>query len=1858
MNILLPNGQTLYDLPNDITKKDAASLAIGQGLASLEDFPELFPGGKLPKPEGDDDPTVLENVGGVAADLGIGAQRATKSLVDLAAIPVPEALEPYTTDPLSEFFERGIEATEWLKPEAYKEAQKETAIKRNAEGEFEGFQLPSWQSVAGITAGSLPQIPSFLVGGSAIIKGLKGAKWLKAHPRFAEAIGYGVVNAALVAPGQWRETYKEAIDLGIPEEEAQDAADAASLLTAAVSGATGAAGGAVATRMGVDSRNVGAAMAKGFVAEAPFEGVEEAGQSAAGDIGIGRPVSGVNALESGTMGVLGGGVPGAGIAGMTHFNQNKEAGFVPENIMQREELELRKDRARRRLESRKLLTEAYEQGRGTQEYKEESVSPMEWAERELLAHDIDIKEYSAAIEAADLGDADAKLFLNSLIEDDYITQPEMDEINAVIAGEKNPPLGHDVVSRGALAAVNKTINKIAEIKDFDEGDVKKITKALDVATDQRANDRDRVDALNVLARAAGTDDVIARSLSQAQDILSAVKTQPVKPVTRTPIDMKKYGKFVTNLEKRLKKVGLKEMSVTLRHKLEEVAETHNGDILYGIRPYQSRADDARVAYDKEGRFVYDDTPVNAAGFFEPNIGRIFISIDNHFTEGKTEKEAMDDFMKTMNHEVVHALKSLDLFTNKEWDILLNAAKKNNYKDREYTYYEWAKVSYREDLNIKRTEEEAIAELIGQEAVTGLPRQLINRLKVFIGQLKSALDGTGFTTFESIIQDVSTGKVGKRERGVVRTYREMGEKGIVGEAVFQSDQQLKEQWTVLHDLMSEEMGTNLNLSEMDATGTRYGNLQNLVEEIDNNRFEGLDSQALNNIKGKAVDLINRFKKNAENFGMTEEELASGVSPIMFRRQPTGQEGQGSFQTADPYGRGTQIVHKLQDKLIGLKRIEAAINKARKARGEPLLTARESAYIGEELSHGRIGEVAREFLSNEVEPLVDALSNANIELADLDEFLVLRHAIERNARIRKVNPNLGRAGSGEMGGNELTDDFVKNEMLTRFGMEWVEESGTWRGGNREGRTMQDLASRVDDIVQHTLVEAHNGQLLTDEAFDKLTSFYKYYTPLRGFGKGMLQEIDEESEYGRAGTAGTGGSISILGKHAQKAKGRTSEAFSPTATIIADRERTISRAIKNRDIGNRLFNLVENNPEPDTWEIIGPGHPRYDRQWDNNYTYIGTTTGDYVSGVTKKGKIPEGENPDNWVKQVKGVALENPVNAKAEELIGVKVGGEQYFIDIKDARLRRSLLNLDSAVANPVIQTLGNINRFLSFVNTTLNPEFVIGNFSRDIQTAIGSIINEKHMPGGMLKELSTKKMVREVIGTGGKNLVHAGRVFYRQARGKNLDRQDEEDILEFLNAGAKADWFHSLPVDQQRANLQRMLDVANGTFKGKQTERMQVIKSFVEDGNAAVENAVRFSTFKVAKQKFMDTGMSQEEAVERAASMAKNMTINFNRKGEAGNLLNSMYLFFNAQVQGTAVIVRGLKSPTKQKILGGIVSMGAMMSMLHEMSEDEDDPESKSLADVPDFVRERNMIVPLPGGGNDVKVPLPYGYNFFYQLGSNMYLMARGKMKPGKAAMELGHTFLGSFSPVGSPAGDDPAKMALRLGTPTAFTPIMELATNENYFGQPIYKEQFDVGTPTPDSQRTWKNSNEILKSMMQGINELTGGNVSESGAVDVSPDTISYLIGYGLGGAGAFAERMWMKPAGRLAKSKTPFEEYNDIPFVRRFIHEYTNKPDMEAYYDRRDRINQKTDHYQKLTGDAQQEYIEDNIEFLRFKEVYKQSEKQLRILRQQQKQIDSVIEMYPERAESLSENQQRIEESIDRIIHQVNDMFDDQVEGN
>ena len=134
----------------------------------------------------------------------------------------------------------------------------------------------------------------------------------------------------------------------------------------------------------------------------------------------------------------------------------------------------------------------------------------------------------------------------------------------------------------------------------------------------------------------------------------------------------------------------------------------------------------------------------------------------------------------MNHEIIHALRSLNVFTDAEYQSLAKAVKTRKYvkrsrgknTTRDYTYYERASHARREDMSEDEVVEEAIAEMYrdytdGKLKLAGKPKSLFDRIIKFIKSIFSSHSQEGFTEVDQIFENIGTTEtekqIGRRDK---------------------------------------------------------------------------------------------------------------------------------------------------------------------------------------------------------------------------------------------------------------------------------------------------------------------------------------------------------------------------------------------------------------------------------------------------------------------------------------------------------------------------------------------------------------------------------------------------------------------------------------------------------------------------------------------------------------------------------------------------------------------------------------------------------------------------------------------------------------------------------------------------------------------------------------------------------------------------------------------------------------------------------------------------------------------------------------------------------------------------------------
>jgi len=245
---------------------------------------------------------------------------------------------------------------------------------------------------------------------------------------------------------------------------------------------------------------------------------------------------------------------------------------------------------------------------------------------------------------------------------------------------------------------------------------------------------------------------------------------------------------------------------------------------------------------------------------------------------------------------------------------------------------------------------------------------------------------------------------------------------------------------------------------------------------------------------------------------------------------------------------------------------------------------------------------------------------------------------------------------------------------------------------------------------------------------------------------------------------------------------------------------------------------------------------------------------------------------------------------------------------------------------------------------------------------------------------------------------------------------------------------------------------------------------------------------------------------------------------------------------------------------------------------------------------------------------------------------------KATSNITSAFLGSFSPVefSSPA-------------PTITQPFVEIAKNENFFGSPIYRENFPTGTQIPESQLSMSSTKPVFKWMAKFANSLIDGNEQESGTLDISPDVLEHLAEFMLGGAGKFG----MRSFDAIEKwQKGEDLKVREIPFLRRIKGETDGNISMADFYERKVRLEQKEARLEALRGSERLAYRRSNADYLRTLRDLEIAEKQLRSLRQQRNKLKELAARSPANALKYGKAEEEIYDKMNSIYNRFNKAYD------
>lgn len=443
------------------------------------------------------------------------------------------------------------------------------------------------------------------------------------------------------------------------------------------------------------------------------------------------------------------------------------------------------------------------------------------------------------------------------------------------------------------------------------------------------------------------------------------------------------------------------------------------------------------------------------------------------------------------------------------------------------------------------------------------------------------------------------------------------------------------------------------------------------------------------------------------------------------------------------------------------------------------------------------------------------------------------------------------------------------------------------------------------------------------------------------------------------------------------------------------------------------------------------------------------------------------------LKGVDVENAINFldisdKLEgDYMGVWENGQFRKVHIKNLALMKAIRDMNGQQLGRVANLIGQGNRLMALSMIKYNPLFWPVNFIRDTQSAIAHL----HVGGQAmgLPEGIAKTVSRNIFKAG-----NAAFKYHKGATDREVSGYSKETYDNFVADGGLTGVSSLAAVDFDKADLSQIRD---GLASSRNTLTQNIIN--LRDPIERLVNAFCSSSETAARLALYDTlikdhGWSRHDAMQQA----KNLTVNFDRRGSY-TILNQLYLFFNAAVQGGVSSAKWMLGDKKKakRLAQMMVGAGFMFTELGKMAMGEDDDGELIFDKISEHDKRTGFLIPTGWLTGDprgyLKIPKPYVFGFFFDIGGSMSDMMRGRNPLASMANLAGSSTM-HFFPMNPGVQinemTDTSRYLAHAVTPTLANPPLELL-----FGQDAYS-----GREIFNGEKTaWENTQFAMRQLARG-----------------------------------------------------------------------------------------------------------------------------------------------------------------------------------
>lgn len=902
---------------------------------------------------------------------------------------------------------------------------------------------------------------------------------------------------------------------------------------------------------------------------------------------------------------------------------------------------------------------------------------------------------------------------------------------------------------------------------------------------------------------------------------------------------------------------------------------------------------------------------------------------------------------------------------------------------------------------------------------------------------------------------------------------------------------------------------------------------------------------------------------------------------------------------------------QDSMLAIRKAQEAIMKEV---GVDRLNMAEDAYTAENRSHGKGKNEFEEYNNEFLQPLRKAYHQMKKILGDSYDnvriYMMAKHGLERDAQMafkKSLDADFEdvaqrsaayKAYKGDMNriindsdlefgrvdfttwrqrDNALRVKYSPSYMDYRYDKNGIAYDYSGLSALFDGSDFEETAHKlVKDIEDKYVTETHNlwdatnaatkkilrdgykAGMMSKDTYQYVRDMYSHYIPLRGWDG---TTADQVWDY-------IGGGKGAFNQTLKKAHGRTSIADDPIAYIENMAESGILLNNKNW-VKQHLMLLAQNHPTSlltlsKAWYVKSvddngneewiPATPQITSQMNSNQVKAA------IDVFEKKMEQMAQAGDATQKRDGLNIAYPQTHSEEREHEVRVMKDGDEYVIYVNgDPQLAQAMNNtrahrvreIQSGKLDRAAAWLG---RKMAAAYTSLSPLFIPSNYFRDLTMTLASTaIREDGRYNYLLrKNLATSWnlgfMLRDYQNGKLRDKVNNGNATPK-----------EQMFYDFMMNGGETGFVSSLDVEDLKKKFKNDLKDLD-RWKTNPVKVGHTIMDGIEFLNRAIEDSNRFAVYM--------TSIQYGRSIDEAVNDAKDVTLNFNRKGtgEYGwQMIRNLYLFINPAVQSLQTLGALAKhhpfkftAVTASWLASGVlvpIVNAALMSMLGG------DDDKDKYWQFTKWDRRNNLIMWVPYTHEYVKIPLAQEFRAFYGIGD----MIASKMMGGELAEEswsqYAEDLLGQvvdMLPL-DPTGYD-GNIAVSL-MPNAIRPVFELAFNVDFTGKPLFKET-EYNKYDPNFTKAYVGTPDWLVRASRMVNSIGNDYPDvQQNSIDAfgdprynlnNPAVVDHVLSSYLGGAYTMGSQV----LGLLTKSLNDPKEIKvaDIPLFSKFVSNPDDRP--------------------------------------------------------------------------------------------------------